>query len=256
MWAGDVDQSFAVLSGSVLKFQLFRRMLCMPPREEPALALSNRLMQEDSETKWDSWSQPLKGWRWWGAMALLFSCLAIVTRLVLALSDYNPSRPGAISPWILSVGLALAAALLLGILARCLSGRQDFKRALIGLAGVAGMIALFYAEEGIRGRLAWSRFKTHWEGKGEKFDFAAFIPPAVPADQNFATAPVVVTTYGQILDENGHRISPYNTNVINRLQMPIEVGSGGPTNGIGNWQKAVPFRATWKPGSSITGNWH
>ena len=197
-------------------------------------------MQENSETKVNSWSQPLKGWRWLAAMALLFSCLAIVTRLVLALSDYNPNRSGTISPWIFSIGIALAAALLLGLLARCLSSRQDFKRVLLGLTAVVGLIALFYAEEGIRGRLAWNRFKTQWEGKGETFDFAAFIPPLVPAGQNFAMAPVVVTTYGQILDENGHRISPYNTNVINRLQMPVEVGSGGPTNGIGNWQKAVP----------------
>jgi hypothetical protein len=170
----------------------------------------------------------------------LFSCLAIVTRLVLALSDYNPNRSGMISPWIFSIGIALAAALLLGLLARCLSSRQDFKRVLAGIAVVTGLIALFYAEEGIRGRLAWSRFKAQWEGKGEKFDFAAFIPKPVPADQNFAMAPVVVTTYGQILDPNGRRISPYNTNVINQLQMPIEVGSSGPTNGIGNWQKAVP----------------
>jgi hypothetical protein len=51
--------------------------------------------------------------------------------------------------------------------------------------------------------------------------------------------PVVFTTYGQILDRNGHQISPQNTNVVNRLHMPLESGDGGPTNGMGNWQKAI-----------------
>jgi hypothetical protein len=50
---------------------------------------------------------------------------------------------------------------------------------------------------------------------------------------------VVSTTYGQVLDRNGHHISPPNTNVVNRLQMPLDSGDGGPTNGIGNWQKAI-----------------
>jgi hypothetical protein len=51
--------------------------------------------------------------------------------------------------------------------------------------------------------------------------------------------PVVSTTYGQILDRNGHQLSPQNTNVVNRLQMPLDSGDGGPTNGIGNWQKGI-----------------
>ena len=46
-------------------------------------------------------------------------------------------------------------------------------------------------------------------------------------------------TYGHILDRNGHEISPPNTNVVDRLQMPLDAGDGGPTNGIGNWQKAI-----------------
>ena len=46
-------------------------------------------------------------------------------------------------------------------------------------------------------------------------------------------------TYGEILDRNGHRLSPPNTNIVDRLQMPLDAGDGGPTNGIGNWQKAI-----------------
>jgi hypothetical protein len=198
-------------------------------------------MKETSEATGNSWSGPLKGWRWLAAWALLISCLAIVTRFVLVLSDYNPNGPGKVSPWILSIGIPLAALILLGLLARCLSSWHGVKRLLLGLGCLTGLVALFYAEENIRGRLAWGHFKAQWEAKGEKFDFAAFIPPPVPAEQNFAMAPVVVGTYGQILDANGHRITPYNTNVINRLQMPVEIGNVGPTNGMGNWQKALPI---------------
>ncbi len=52
--------------------------------------------------------------------------------------------------------------------------------------------------------------------------------------------PVVASTYGQILDRDGHRINPPNTNVVNRLEMPLEIANGGPTNGFGNWQKVQP----------------
>ena len=51
--------------------------------------------------------------------------------------------------------------------------------------------------------------------------------------------PWACLTYGHILDRNGHQLSPPNTNVVNRLQMPLDAGDGGPTNGIGNWQKAI-----------------
>ena len=137
------------------------------------------------------------------------------------------------------MGIALAAAILIGLLVRCFSSWRNFKRLLLGLACLAGLIVLFYAEEDIRGRLAWGQFKAQWEAKGEKFDFAAFIPPTVPDDRNFAMTPVVSTTYGQILDRNGHQLSPQNTKVVNRLQMPLDAGDGGPTNGVGNWQKAI-----------------
>ena len=33
-------------------------------------------------------------------------------------------------------------------------------------------------------------YKHEWEAKGEKFDWQAFVPPSVPDDQNFFTAPI------------------------------------------------------------------
>jgi hypothetical protein len=195
-------------------------------------------MQETNEPQASTWRRPLKGWRWLAAWAVVIVSLAAVTRIVLGLTPGNPHGGPSALPWWLFMGIALMVVILIGLLVRCFSSWRNFKRLLLGLACLAGLIALFYAEEDIRGRLAWGHFKAQWEAKGEKFDFAAFIPPPVPDDRNFAMTPVVSTTYGQILDRNGHQISPQNTNVLNRLQMPLDSGDGGPTNGIGNWQKA------------------
>jgi len=65
------------------------------------------------------------------------------------------------------------------------------------------------------------RYERQWEAKGEHFDFASFIPKPVPDDQNFALTPIVASCYESLLDKNGHRVVPFNTNVINRLAMEI-----------------------------------
>jgi hypothetical protein len=62
-------------------------------------------------------------------------------------------------------------------------------------ACLATLIALFYAEENWRGRHAWEKYKHEWEAKGEKFDFASFVPPPVPDDQNFAMTPLLAPLY-------------------------------------------------------------
>jgi hypothetical protein len=69
-------------------------------------------------------------------------------------------------------------------------GWRILRRILIALAMLATLIALLYAEEDWRGKRAWENYKREWEAKGEKFDWQAFVPPTVPDDQNFFTAPV------------------------------------------------------------------
>jgi hypothetical protein len=66
-----------------------------------------------------------------------------------------------------------------------------------------------------------NRYERQWEARGEHFDFASFVPQPVPDDQNFALTPIVASSYESILDKNGHRVVPFNTNVINRLEMEI-----------------------------------
>ena len=159
-------------------------------------------MQEPNEPQATTWRRPLKGWRWLAGWAVVIASLAAVTRIVLGLTIDNPYGGPTALPWSISIGITLAAVILIGLLVRCLSSWRNLKRLLLGLTCLAGLIALFYAEEDIRGRLAWGHFKAHWEAKGEKFDFVAFIPPPVPDDQNFAMTPLVLTTYGQILDRD------------------------------------------------------
>jgi len=114
--------------------------------------------------------------------------------------------------------------------------RRNSKRFLFSLACLVTLVALFYAEEDWRGSYAWNRFRHQWEAKGERFNLADVIPAPVPDDQNFALTPEVASCYGNILDANGHQISPPNTNVVNRLNMEIPKDTA---RGIGNWQKST-----------------
>ncbi|HSY09960.1 MAG TPA: hypothetical protein VK840_03505 [Candidatus Dormibacteraeota bacterium] len=116
---------------------------------------------------------------------------------------------------------------------------RNFKRFLFGLACFATLIALFYAEEDWRGKHDWEKYKHEWEAKGEKFDFADFVPPSVPDDQNFAMTPIVFTSYGQILTRDGKVIpqDKRDTNFVNRLKMDI-VHNYEDSPKDGNWQTA------------------
>jgi hypothetical protein len=86
------------------------------------------------------------------------------------------------------------------------SGWRIMRRILISLAIVFTLIAILYAEEDWRGKHAWENYKHEWEAKGEKFDWQAFVPPSVPNDQNFFTAPI----FTKIMDEK-ISMSPYGS---------------------------------------------
>ncbi len=107
-------------------------------------------------------------------------------------------------------------------------GWQILRRILITLAVLATLVAAFYAEEDWRGKRAWDNYRHEWEAKGEKFDWQAFVPPAVPDDQNFFCAPIVAEALKA--DGNG-------TNGVNRMNFNLERGDSEnwPKHG-GNWQ--------------------
>jgi hypothetical protein len=95
------------------------------------------------------------------------------------------------------------------------------KWCLLALGILLALIPLFYAEEDWRGKHAWEKYKYAQEAKGEQFDFASFIPPPVADEQNFAFAPVVMTSYVWLLDANGHKLPQQNTNVVKRLDFNL-----------------------------------
>ena len=197
------------------------------------------MMNETNGQYSSTWKRPLKGWRWWAAWTSLITGLAVITWVVLDLASTRVDGAPTTLPWFFSIGIALVVAILIVFLVSFFSTWRNFSRLLLGLACFVALIALFYGEEDFRGWLAWHHFKAHWEAKGEKFDFAAFVPPTVPDDENFAMTPVVATTYSQILKRNGQVVSPQNTGVVDLVQMPLAVADGGPTRSIGNWQKAI-----------------
>ena len=132
---------------------------------------------------------------------------------------------------------------------------RNFKRFLFGLACLATLIALFYAEEDWRGWHAWNSFKHEWEAKGEHFDYASIIPPAVPDDQNFAMQPIWIESmeagYGSNVTWQwyGKKLTAQEqARLVDRLHMPLtENDAHGPTNSRGNWPKAtLPDLTSWQ----------
>ena len=85
-------------------------------------------MQETNEPKVTTWKHPLKGWRWLAGWAVLIASLGAVTRVVLGLATDESYGAAAALPWLLSMGIALTVAIVIGLLARCLSSGRNFKR--------------------------------------------------------------------------------------------------------------------------------
>ena len=124
--------------------------------------------------------------------------------------------------------------------------RRNFKRFLFGLACLATLIALLYAEEDWRGKHDWEKYKREWEAKGEKFDFRDFVPPPVPDDQNFAMAPIFDATdkLASRRWRSKHRNqspvdggSDWDTNLVDRLAMET-AHNGEETATSFGWQRA------------------
>jgi hypothetical protein len=125
---------------------------------------------------------------------------------------------------------------------------KNFRRFLFGTACFATLVALFYAEEDWRGAHDWEHFKSDWAAKGEKFDFAAFVPPAVPDAVNFAMVPVFDTTRDlasrKWRDEhrNQHRSksndSEWDVKLVDPLDFSVDSENGAPDHGFGDWRRS------------------
>jgi hypothetical protein len=65
------------------------------------------------------------------------------------------------------------------------------RRALVSLAVLVTLYALFRTEENIRGKRVWDKYRRELEARGAQLDWAAYIPKLIPDDQNFAATPVI-----------------------------------------------------------------
>jgi hypothetical protein len=192
-------------------------------------------MNEEPKSIWKKSWTGLRAWLM--VAAATFSAVLIVTLLIPGGFRIFSWWPALIFTLIVSV----VSAVCLGLLAfvRCFFCWRNFRRLLFGLACLATLIALFYAEEDWRGWHAWNKFKHEWEAKGEKFDLASVVPPPVPNEQNFALTPIAFTGYGYILTKDGKRIpnEQRDTNFVQRINMEITHDYNGPTNVAGNREK-------------------
>lgn len=185
------------------------------------------------------WTKPLwlpgsfAGWLVAGAAAGFLVSLAVLTAI---------NAQGWTRDWpLLFVGSfvgALTVSLYFSV--RWLCRPRNLGRFLFGLACVATLMALFYAEEDWRGWHTWNQFKQAWEAKGEHFDMAGITPAPVPADQNFALTPIAFTSYGQLLTREGTEIpsAQRDPNFAARMNIQLGVDVNGPTN-QGNWAMAT-----------------
>jgi hypothetical protein len=189
------------------------------------------------------WKKPWKGPRALLLWFVLLTCsVFVVVFCVSWLLSSNSAHMIDLVMLALVTALALALIVMLAsVFIDWLFCWRNLRRCLFGVACLVTLVALFYAEEDLRGKWAWEKFKHEWEAKGEHFDLASLAPAPVPDDQNFAMAPVVASTYSQMLDRNGHQIRPRDTNIVNRLEMPIDAMVPGALHApaTGSWQAGV-----------------
>ena len=75
------------------------------------------------------------------------------------------------------------------------SSRRILPKLLFGAACLLTLVAVFYAEENWRGKRAWETCRRELTAKGANLNWAAYIPPAVPDDQNIFKAPNIAAWF-------------------------------------------------------------
>jgi hypothetical protein len=78
---------------------------------------------------------------------------------------------------------------------RWLLSWRNARRALIAAACLVTFIVAVFVVEGWRGRRAWAEVNELARSRGEVLSIAPLVPPPVPADENFAAAPVIAALF-------------------------------------------------------------
>jgi hypothetical protein len=100
------------------------------------------------------------------------------------------------------------------------------------LASLATLIALFYAEEDLRGKHAWESYMRQSKQQGIDLDWHAYVPAPVADEQNFAMTP----PFEGMFDYEWTADKPHwrDTNIWSRLQrISLESSPGMPK--LGDW---------------------
>jgi hypothetical protein len=124
------------------------------------------------------------------------------------------------------------------------------------LAGAACVLALFYAEENVRGKMAWRKYLAGQAALGGNvdLDIKRLIPPPVPDDQNFAATPYWRYVFSLVPKTRVRYDGPTNVYATaRRVRTIIEDGSHSGNKPWGNWRDGrrgelsalVKFR--WRP---------
>jgi len=143
-----------------------------------------------NEEKQSNWKRPWLGWRKVVACFLLLVGVFFLAFFGLTLAAKPAARMSEICIFALILsGCASLAGIVGMFFIQWLRSWRNLRRTLLGLAVLATLIAIFYAEENWRGKRAWKNLKRDLEAKGEVLDWNAYIPPPIPDEQNILKAP-------------------------------------------------------------------
>jgi hypothetical protein len=194
---------------------------------------------------WRHWPKKRNARLWLGITSLAFGILSYSFLVSRSWSNIERESIAMSLFWITVWSfLFLTALLFMASLWRCfrwLFRWRILKRIFLALAVLFVLMLLFRLEENWRGRRAWENCRQTWESKGEKFDFAGFIPPPVRDEQNFAMAPVVISSYAGKLMKQATEDTPAATTNVSRLAMELQrTNLFFATNVIiGRWKQAM-----------------
>jgi hypothetical protein len=103
-------------------------------------------------------------------------------------------------------------------------------RILFILACLATLLAGFYTVENIRGRRAWETCRHELEAKGALLDWAAYIPPPVPDEENIFKAPGMAQWF--VKNSMSEMNQPYGPGHIRVVPPVVGLPSYGNTNAV------------------------
>ncbi|HSI12817.1 MAG TPA: hypothetical protein VK961_12280 [Chthoniobacter sp.] len=89
------------------------------------------------------------------------------------------------------------------------------------LLAVIGVLIIpgYYVEERIRGKMAWEKYAAEAGQRGVKLDFADFIPPKIPDNENFASIPIFDAAF-QAMEKDKPVPNPFKKPAVKGVEHP------------------------------------